>query len=130
MAYGKELIMDLYGCNPKKFNRSNLDKFFAELCELIDMEKCERYFWDDLGIPESERQISPHTKGTSAVQFILTSITSNITIHTLDMVGEVYINVFSCKDFDAIIAIDFITKWFEAMAWDEETIIRGRKTEA
>ncbi len=127
MVYGKELILDLYGCNPKKFNRSDLDKFFAELCELIDMQKCERYFWDDLGVSESERQTSPHTKGTSAVQFILTS---NITIHTLDLVGEVYINVFSCKDFDALVAIDFISKWFEAMDWDEETIIRGKRTEA
>ncbi len=127
MVYGKELIIDLYGCNPKLFNRSDLDKFFAELCELIDMQKCERYFWDDLGVSESERQTSPHTKGTSAVQFILTS---NITIHTLDLVGEVYINVFSCKDFDALVAIDFISKWFEAMDWDEETIIRGKRTEA
>ena len=127
MAYGKELILDLYGCNPKKFNRSDLDSFFKELCELIDMQKCERYFWDDLGVPESERQTSPHTKGTSAIQFILTS---NITIHTLDMVGEVYVNLFSCKDFDAEVAIDFITKWFEAMDWDEETIVRGRRTES
>jgi len=123
--YGKELVLDLYGCNPKKFNRLDLDKFFKQLCELIGMQKCERYFWDDLGVPKEQRQISPHTKGTSAVQFILTS---NITIHTLDMVGEVFINLFSCKDFDIMVTVNFCIEFFEAMDWDEKTIIRGRRT--
>jgi len=123
--YGKELIIDMYGCDPEDFSRTMIDEFFEGLCKEINMVQCERYFWDDLGVPESERQTSPHTKGTSAVQFILTS---NITTHTLDMVGELYLNIFSCKDFDSKKALKFCTDFWEAMAWDHQTIIRGRRS--
>lgn len=73
------------------------------------MVQCELHFWDDIGVPEDERQTSPHTQGTSAVQFILTS---NITIHTLDQLGAVYLNIFSCKPFDANIACHVIRSHF------------------
>ena len=72
-AYGQELILDLHGCDANRFTRSAIERFCEELCELIDMERCDLHFWDDVGVPEGERQNSPKTKGTSAVQFILTS---------------------------------------------------------
>jgi S-adenosylmethionine/arginine decarboxylase-like enzyme len=109
--YGVELILDLHGCDAASFNRRSLDSFFEKLCDAIDMQKCERYFWDDVGVPEDERQTSPHTKGTSAVQFILTS---SIVVHTLDLVGAVYVNIFSCKDFDPDIAKQITRDWFRA----------------
>lgn len=108
--YGKELIIDLHDCNVEKFNRKALRKYFKELCILIDMQRAKLVFWDDVGVPEAERQILPHTKGTSCIQFILTS---NITIHTLDMLKCVYVNIFSCKDFDAIAAANFTETFFE-----------------
>ncbi len=40
-------------------------------------------------------------------------MTSNITIHTLDDLKAVYINIFSCKDFDSAIAITFTRAWFK-----------------
>ena len=80
-AYGYELVLDLHGCDPTTFNRASLDDFFTELCELIDMRRCEVHFWDDVGVRPEERQTEPHTKGTSAVCFILTS---TIVVHTLD----------------------------------------------
>jgi S-adenosylmethionine/arginine decarboxylase-like enzyme len=110
-VYGFELIMDLQGCDVAKFNRASLDNYFEKLCEAIDVVKCERYFWDDVGVSPEERQTSPHTKGTSAVQFILTS---NIVIHTLDELGAVYVNIFSCKPFDREIAEQLTSEWFGA----------------
>jgi len=109
--YGYELILDLHGCDVSKFNRTSLDGYFEKLCKAIDMEKCERYFWDDVGLPEEEKQTSPHTKGSSAVQFILTS---SIVIHTLDLLEAVYVNIFSCKEFDEKIAEEITKKWFGA----------------
>ena len=47
--YGIELILDLRDYNSKKFNRKDIDVFFTELCNVIDMKKCEIYFWDDVG---------------------------------------------------------------------------------
>ncbi len=108
-SYGKELILDLHECDPSTFTRESIERYFKELCELIDMERCELYWWDDVGVPDDEKQTDPHLKGTSAVQFILTS---NITIHTLDLMGNVYLNIFSCKDFDSWAAADFSKKWF------------------
>lgn len=109
--YGFELIMDLHDCDVSTFNRTSLKNYFSNLCEAIDMERCELHFWDDFGVPLTERQTSPHTKGTSAVQFILTS---TIVIHTLDLLKAVYINIFSCKSFDRQVAEELTKEWFGA----------------
>jgi len=110
-VYGQELILDLKNCDPQTFNRKSLKSYFVQLCEKINMELCEVYFWDDVGVPEAEKQTNPKTKGTTAVAFI---ITSNITVHTLDDLKAVYINVFSCKDFNTWDAIRFSEYWFHA----------------
>lgn len=109
-TYGKELIIDLHNCEAATFNRKSIKKYFVEVCDLIDMERCKLSWWDDHGVPEEEQQTDPHLKGTTAVQFILTS---NIVIHTLDLLGNVYINIFSCKDFDSDDAMIFTAKWFK-----------------
>lgn len=109
--YGFELILDLHDCDVSTFNRKSIQAYFEKLCNAIDMKRCEMHFWDDLGVPEEERQTSPHTKGTSAVQFILTS---NITIHTLDLLKAVYVNIFSCKPYDKELAEKLTIDWFKA----------------
>jgi S-adenosylmethionine/arginine decarboxylase-like enzyme len=109
--YGFELLLDLHDCDVSKFNRSSLRKYFARLCKAIDMKRCELHFWDDMGVPAKGKQNLPHTKGTSAVQFILTS---NITIHTLDLLKAAYVNVFSCKAFDRKVAEKITKEWFGA----------------
>lgn len=108
-AYGCELILDLHDCDPSTFTRNSLDAYFRKICKAIDMERCEVHFWDDVGVPESEQQTSPQTKGTSAVQFI---ITSSIVVHSLDLLKAVYINIFSCKKFDREIAEKITVEWF------------------
>ena len=107
--YGYELIIDMHGCKVATFNRKSLDDYFDKLCKAIGMVKCERYWWDDVGVPEDKRQTSPHTKGTSAVQFILTS---TIVVHTLDELRAVYVNIFSCKPFDRVVAEQLTREWF------------------
>ena len=110
-VYGFELLLDLHGCNADLFNRAYIDQYFTDLCELIGMEKCEVHFWDDVGVPEEDRQTLPHTKGTSAVCFILTS---SIVIHTLDILQSVYVNIFSCRPFDPNVAEEFTRIHFAA----------------
>jgi S-adenosylmethionine decarboxylase len=121
MNYGKELILDLHGCNAAKFNRKDIKKFFVELCRIIDMKRCKISWWDDVGVEPQYQQALPHTKGTSAIQFILTS---NITIHTLDMLKNVYINIFSCKDFDSDKAGSFARNYFNGIVAQSLTIDR------
>jgi S-adenosylmethionine/arginine decarboxylase-like enzyme len=109
--YGYELILDLHNCDISTFSRKSLRGYFKKLCKAIDMKRCELYFWDEVGVPVKEKQDLPHTKGTSAVQFILTS---NITIHTLELLKAVYANIFSCKKFDEKVAEQITKEWFVA----------------
>ena len=116
-VYGFELVLDLHGCEVNLFNRDHIDRYFTELCELIEMEKCEVHFWDDVGVPDEEQQMLPHTKGTSAVCFILTS---TIVIHTLDILGAVYVNIFSCKPFDPDVAAEFTSDRFQGIILQQD----------
>ena len=108
-VYGYELVMDLSDCDRETFTRKSIDEYFSSICEVIEMDKCEVYFWDDVDVPPQEQQTSPKTKGTSAVCFILTS---TIVIHTLELTGTAYVNIFSCNTFDPDIAAEFTRSWF------------------
>jgi len=119
--YGFELILDLHRCDVSTFNRSSLERYFEKLCKAIDMERCELHFWDDVGVPPEERQTLPHTKGTSAVQFILTS---TVVVHTLDLLKAVYINIFSCKPYDKKVAEELTKEWFGAKEYKSHFIER------
>lgn len=122
--YGKELILDLHNCNPSKFNRKDIENYFIELCDLIDMEREDLHFWDYEDVPQEEIPTEPHLVGTSAIQFIKTS---NITMHTLDIMKAIYLNIFSCKDFDAEEAKEFTEKWFEGETASFKVIKRHKK---
>lgn len=109
--YGQELIMDLHGCDVKTFSQENLKKYFIEICNKIEMKRHgEPMFW------EYHSEI-PHLKGVSAIQFIETS---NIVIHALNILGEVYINLFSCKKFNQETAAKFSKDFFKA----EKIVVR------
>ena len=119
--YGKELILDLHECNSSLFTRKDIEGYFIGLCNLIEMERADLHFWDDVGVPEEEKQTEPHLKGTSAIQFITTS---NVTIHTLDILRAVYINVFSCKDFDSELVEQFTKAYFEGRVVNKVVVER------
>ncbi len=119
--YGKELILDLHHCNPATFSRKHIRNYFKKICSLIDMERCKLCWWDDYGVLPDEQQTEPHLKGTTAIQFIKTS---NITIHTLDLLKSVYLNIFSCKDFDPEIVKQFTEEWFKGRIVNDHVIER------
>ncbi len=120
-GYGKELILDIHECDVSTFTRASIKNFCKELCDLIDMEACEFHFWDFKDDPEEYEKAPDHIKGISAIQFITTS---NITIHTLDVLGKAYINIFSCKNFDAGRARSFTVKWFGGWTASTELVRR------
>ena len=119
--YGQELVLDLHGCDARRFTREHIAEFLVALCDLIGMERCDLHFWDDLGVPAEEQQTDPRTKGTSAVQFILTS---TIVIHTLTDLEVAYVNVFSCEPFDPDAAGEFTAKWFRSTTWTARVLQR------
>jgi len=119
--YGKEVVLDLHRCNPETFTRKSIRKYFIEVCDLVDMRREKLCWWDDLHTLENEKETEPHLVGTSAVQFIKTS---NITIHTLDLMERVYVNLFSCKDFSGPQFIDFTQSWFGGDVVNQQVVRR------
>lgn len=118
--YGRELIIDLHDCKTP-FTRETITQFMKELCELIEMKRADLHFWDYES--EEEKEGAPdHLAGTSAVQFISTS---NITIHTLDRLKAVYLNIFTCSQLDK----DRVTAFCESywLGCAERVTILGRK---
>ena len=100
-SYGKELVLDMHNCDSSKFTREVITDFYKDICDKLEMERCDLHFWDDVDTPEEEKQTEPHLTGTSAIQFIMTS---NITIHTLDLLDKVFINIFTCGHLDVDIS--------------------------
>lgn len=132
-SYGKELILDLVNCNPEKFNRKDFRNFYDQLCDILGVEKGPVHFWDYNGFwynaycwlferESLKKNAPPHLKGTSAVQFIMTS---SLVIHALDDLKTLYINVFSCDDFRNIIVSNFIRDYFEGKIVANHNLLRG-----
>jgi len=122
--YGAELILDIHKCDVETFTRSSIAQYFERLCKLIDMEAHDFYFWDYDNMDMTKEEwdaLPPEVSGISAIQFIMTS---NITIHALDKLRRVYVNIFSCKDFDPQMAEVFSRKWFRGTVISSQVIDR------
>lgn len=122
MGFGIELILDLHNCDVSRFTRHDITVYFIRLCKLIDMEREDLHFWDYEGNQKGYDDVPDHLKGRSAIQFI---VTSNITIHTLDVLGKVFINVFSCKSFARKIVEEFSITYFGGTIENSRLIERG-----
>lgn len=109
--FGYELLIDMHGCDVSTFNRNSLTDFFKKICDEIGMVREDLHFWDYEGVPKEELPTDVHLLGTSAIQFITTS---NIVIHTLDLTGAVYVNIFSCKEYSIEVAKKVTCDWFKA----------------
>jgi hypothetical protein len=121
--YGFELVLDVRNCNTGKFTEDALGGYFDRLCAGIGMHPCVRHFWVDEGIPDDSR-LHPHIEGISAVQFISTS---SIVVHALTQLAEVYVNIFSCKDFDHRKAREITLEFFggDLMKRGNHRFVRG-----
>ncbi len=106
--YGIELILDLHQCK-REFTRNNIQTFMIDLCNLLKMERADLHFWDYETKKEKD-EAPDHLAGTSAVQFITTS---NITVHTLDRLQAVYLNIFTCSTLNQISVEHFCSKYWQ-----------------
>ncbi|OHB09951.1 MAG: hypothetical protein A3G05_01365 [Candidatus Zambryskibacteria bacterium RIFCSPLOWO2_12_FULL_45_14] len=113
--YGLEEIIDLKGCDLSDLDRPKLSKFFIDLCDLIKMKRHgDPVFWEDTSN-------IPHLRGVSGFQFIETS---NVVCHPLPLLNAVYINIFSCKEFDTDKALNFCKKYWGAISETHTVIAR------
>ena len=115
-TFGWELVLDLYDCNSRTISDKEAIKNFAgELCKVIDMkpygEPLTPYFGEN----------QEHTKGYSLLQFIETS---SIVAHFSEGTGAVYLNIFSCKEYDVGTAENFAKNYFGASTVRSRFIVR------
>lgn len=89
MSWGYHLILDCAGCLPYTIrNKENIIMFAKTLVKKIDMVP--------YGEPQVEHFGSGNKAGYTLVQLIETS---NITAHFVEETNDLYLDVFSCKNF-------------------------------
>jgi S-adenosylmethionine/arginine decarboxylase-like enzyme len=115
--FGYELILDLKDCDLKTISSTKkLGEYAKNLCKLIKMKPYGKpvikYFGEN----------KKFTKGYTLVQLIETS---SITGHFSEHWRAAYINIFSCKKFDASLAEEFTAGFFMAGDWRSRFLERG-----
>jgi len=114
MFWGKLASINLYGCSPKSIRDSKkIEKYIVELCRLIDMKR--------FGKALIQRFAEGDLEGYSAMQFIETS---SITLHFDETQNRAFIDIFSCKDFNAKKAEKFSKDFFKAKKSNKKVLIR------
>ena len=102
--WGKHLIIDMTAGDQERVRRAaHISRFVETLVETIGMKA--------YGAPLLEHfaEHVPEAAGYSLVQLIETSA---VTGHFCDRSGDAYIDIFSCKDFDAELAIEVVRAAF------------------
>ncbi len=105
-VFGWELLLDLHGCDRGKISsREWIEKFAIEVCECLKMKRfgdpiIEHFGHDDI-----------KTAGYSLVQLIETS---SIVAHFGEYYATAYLDIFSCKEYDAETVTQFTKEFFGA----------------
>jgi S-adenosylmethionine decarboxylase len=115
-VFGYELVMDLNECDHGVISsKKKLKEYTDKLCKLIKMKQYGRTLLPYFG--EKEK----FTKGYSLVQLIETS---SITGHFSEYWKTAYINIFSCKHYDAELAKKFTKQFFKAKRVKNRFLVR------
>lgn len=102
--WGYHLIVDAAGCDKQKIaDYDNIYAFTKQLVKDIDMVA--------YGEPQIVDFGTGNKAGYSLVQLIETS---NICAHFVNEYGDVYLDVFSCKNFDPEVVEGLVYKYFGA----------------
>ena len=103
-VWGIAASIDIYSCNPETIRDAEaIKRFVAELCEQIEMKRFGETQVVHFG--EDER-----VAGFSMVQLIETSL---ISAHFANLTNTVYLDVFSCKAYNAETVQTFAETFFE-----------------
>lgn len=120
MYWGKHLVLDVQKCTPQAIrSRKAIDAFARHLVRDIKM------------VPYGEPQIqmfgTGNKKGYTLVQLIETS---NICAHFAEETNDMYLDVFSCKDFDQRRVEKLVRSYFQPMHMTGRVLYRDAKLPA
>ena len=113
-TWGKHLMLDAAGCSPKMISCPKVvDSFARSLVKRIDMVP--------YGNPQVVMFGSGNKKGYTLVQLIETS---NICAHFVEENNSMYLDVFSCKDFDPEVVKEAVHEFFDAKYFNSKVVLR------
>jgi S-adenosylmethionine/arginine decarboxylase-like enzyme len=108
--------LDLHGCFPEKIRDAKaIEAFTHELCERIGMKRFGPTTVVNFGEAEA-------VAGFSMTQLIETSL---ISAHFANQTNSVYLDVFSCKFYDAQAMIDYALEFFGGKTYNAHCVLRG-----
>ena len=116
--WGQHICLDLAGCPITLINnKDNILKWNAEIIPAIGMKA--------FGQPIIEHFAThlPTAAGFTLLQMIETS---NIAAHFAENLGEAYIDIFSCKEFDENIVVSFCQDFFKPKTIVKKNMMRGK----
>ena len=102
--WGYHLMLDCSGCDTISMtNKHVISLFVKELVKKIDMVAVGKPWIERtaIGIPDKE--------GFSMYQLI---VTSNVSAHFIDEAKHIYLDVFSCKEFNIETVKEVVTTYF------------------
>jgi len=115
--WGQHLILDFNGCPHELLaDKENIISWNNELVKAIEMVA--------YGEPIVEH-FATHSYDAAGYTLLQMIETSNIAAHFAENIGQVYIDVFSCKSFDTQLAIDVCKKYFRPEKINQSEMNRG-----
>ncbi len=118
LYWGKHLIINCQNGNMNTLNGLSIVRFSNRLVKLIDMKP--------YGKPHIHHFGYDNKKGWTLVQLIETS---NITGHFCDDTRNFYLDIFSCKDYDEKVVLNFVDEIFNPKKMSHQVLYRDADKE-
>ena len=116
--FGLHVTIDASGCNKRKLSSVTLVyDILNKLPDRIGMTK--------MTLPYVVKWLDKFAHGTEGISGFVMIAESHISIHTFPDQDYVFMDIFSCKDFDAEKAIKYLVDAFEATKYERYILKRG-----
>ena len=116
--FGLHVTIDASGCNKRKLASVTLIyDILNKLPDMIGMTK--------MTLPYVVKWLDNFAHGTEGVSGFVMIAESHISIHTFPDQDYVFMDIFSCKEFDAEMAVKYLTHAFETTRYKKNILKRG-----
>jgi len=114
-AWGLSTAIDLHDCDPNLLKNAEAIKEYAvKVCALIDAKPWGPCHVQHFGV-------NPDVAGYSMMQLVETSLVSG---HFANKTNRIFLDIFSCRYYDAIKAAEFSQEFFRAKDVTFKCILR------
>ena len=114
-AWGLSTAIDLHNCDPELLKDPKAIKTYAKkICELIDAKPWGPCRLQNFGT-------NPDVYGYSMAQLVETSLVSG---HFANKTNRIFLDIFSCKYYDPLKAVQFSKEYFKATDVNYKCILR------